>query len=77
MWGDVVGVRVLGWGMSGGISILTEAKQKGTMHRSVPQVLIIKSLTIERKSFRHIKYSDVVFESTRTVLTVCYFSRSR
>ena len=27
------------WGMRGGLSILTEVKQKGTVHRSVPQVL--------------------------------------
>ena len=29
-----------GWGEVRGISILTEAKQKGTVHRSVPQVLL-------------------------------------
>ena len=36
------GVRVYGWegGGEGSISFLTEAKQKGTVHRSVPQVLL-------------------------------------
>ena len=29
-------------GGEGGMSLLTEAKQKGTVHRSVPQVLYIK-----------------------------------
>ena len=33
-----------GWG--GGISVLTEAKQKGTVHRSVPQGLEYKYLQI-------------------------------
>ena len=29
-------------GVRGGISLSTEAKQKGTVHRSVPQILINK-----------------------------------
>ena len=42
-WDAVVGVqggRGAGFGR-GGISFLTEAKQKSTVHRSVPQLLYI------------------------------------
>ena len=40
-WGAVVRVQVGVEVGGGGIPLFTEAKQKGTVHRSVPQVLSI------------------------------------
>ena len=45
-WG---GVRVSG-SVRGGISILTDAKQKGAVHRSVPRVLLTYSCSPSRRA---------------------------
>ena len=54
-WGEirsfegVIGVEVGGGGGGGGVGgiiLLTEAKQKGIMHRSVPQILYYYSRTV-------------------------------
>ena len=58
--------------MRGGVSLLTEAKQRGTVHRSVPQIYILFLIGITFKTlYPVIRLDDGLNEGVNPDLISC------